>query len=75
MLVANFDTKHGGEWAPSRRNLGSLFVCPEQKAARHVDDRGVIVQLDVLFGKVAAFPQRAQPHDLPFGASGLTRAI
>src|SRR5215472_8402768 len=33
MLALNFGTKHGGEWAPSRRNLGSLFVCPKQKAA------------------------------------------
>jgi hypothetical protein len=36
MLVANFGAKHGGEWAPSRRNLGSLFVCPKQKVASHV---------------------------------------
>ena len=33
MQVANFGAKHGGEWAPSRRNLGSLFVCSKQKAA------------------------------------------
>jgi len=33
MQVANFGTKHGGEWAPSRRNPGSLFVRPKEKAA------------------------------------------
>jgi hypothetical protein len=46
MLVVNFGTKHGGEWAPSRRNLGSLFVCPKQKAAGYVDDRDVIELID-----------------------------
>src|SRR5580692_3320809 len=34
MQVANFGAKHGGEWAPSRRNLGSLFVCSKQKRSR-----------------------------------------
>jgi hypothetical protein len=33
MQVANFGAKHGDEWAPSRRSLGSLFVCSQQKAA------------------------------------------
>jgi hypothetical protein len=32
MQVANFGTKHGGEWAPPRRNLGSLFVRPKEKS-------------------------------------------
>jgi hypothetical protein len=32
MQVANFSAKHGGEWASSRRNLGSLFVCSKQKS-------------------------------------------
>ena len=38
--VANFGAKHGGEWAPSRRNLGSLFVCFKQKAATWENGRG-----------------------------------
>ena len=40
MQVANFGAKHGGEWAPSRRNLGSLFVCSKQKAATWENGRG-----------------------------------
>jgi hypothetical protein len=32
MQVANFGANHGGEWAPYRRNLGSLFVCSKQKS-------------------------------------------
>ena len=32
--------KHGGEWEPSRRNLGSLFVCSKQKAATWENGRG-----------------------------------
>ena len=37
MHVANFGAKHGGEWAPSRRNLGSLFVCKLIVAHPHKD--------------------------------------
>jgi hypothetical protein len=40
MQVANFGAKHGGEWAPSRRNPGSLFVCSKQKAATWENGRG-----------------------------------
>jgi hypothetical protein len=31
MQVGSFGAKHGREWAPSRRNLGSLSVCSKQK--------------------------------------------
>src|SRR5262245_53882397 len=32
MQVVNFGAKHGSEWAPSRRNLGRLFVCTKHKS-------------------------------------------
>jgi hypothetical protein len=31
--IANFGAKHGGEWAPSRRNLGSLLSRSTARAA------------------------------------------
>jgi hypothetical protein len=36
MQVANFGAKHGGEWAPSWRNLGGSFVRSNQKAQKQL---------------------------------------
>jgi hypothetical protein len=38
MQVANFGTKHGGEWAPSWRNLGDSFVHSKQKTQEAIAD-------------------------------------